>query len=183
MSKSSKPDIGLMISSECKYDTEKVIVRVVMREPGTRHPCNASWRDWTDEACGREFADLELQARVSEYCGDAYLDDPEYVSVYSINLARATVMAKTLAKIKTQIAKDESNEFGDVFQSFARAVGAAWVVEPATEGARYSSYSDIEWRWRTIGQGKEMFREAIKAARARVIAKGVRHPEDIKAIA
>lgn len=168
--------IGLMIKAELTYGTQYVTVRVMRRKEDTGKagrdlsPLNCSASDYDLEMMALD--DLELIGVISEYDGKLSLDGAEYRSVHRISERRAVVMAKTLGKINRAMAKAHAHEAGDAFMVFAKAIGAKWVCRTKDEGAVYSSYADVEWRWDSLEQGRETYRAVIRKLEAEQMARG-----------
>jgi hypothetical protein len=183
MAKAEKYDgntVGLMINLKESYGTTTIRVNAMIRGKGFAFPTNPSGSDWSDE---RELDGLCLDGYVSEYDGKFNIIDVSYIDVHSVTLSRAKLMAKMLDKVKNQIAKDESREAGDVFQSFAKAIGATWFVEPKEDLPRSYSYSEMQWYWRSVGEGKEVFRRLISTEEAKQLARGVKYPPAVPSLA
>lgn len=168
--------IGLMIAADLKYGTQYLTVRVMRRREDTGKagkdlaPLNCNALDY--EADLQAFDSLELIGVVSDYDGKFNLDGVEYRDVHSINERRATSMAKMLARLNKAFTKAEAREPGDKFMTFAKTTGAQWVCRTKDPNAHYSSYSDVEWRWDTIAQGREAYRAVIRKLEAEQMERG-----------
>jgi hypothetical protein len=152
---------GLLIRTVHEYGMRKVIVEVLRRNAGESHPINCHGDRAADKL---RRADLTLYGWVSDYTGKFSLMEPCYLAPHSVEAADARAMVKTLDKINAAIAKAEAREAGDVFIALAKAVGAQWIAEPRRD--KYCSYSDTEWYWRSLGDGRDAFRRKIAEAEA-----------------
>ncbi len=168
--------IGLMIKAELTYGTQYISVRVMRRKEDTGKagrdlsPLNCTSSDYDLDMMALD--DLELIGVVSDYDGRFNLDGAEYRSVHRISERRAIVMAKMLGKINRAKEKAQAHEPGDVFMIFAKAIGAKWVCRTKDEGAHYSSYGDVEWRWDSLEQGRETYRATIRKLEAEQAERG-----------
>jgi hypothetical protein len=148
---------GLMIVPELKQDWRTIQVRIMQRKEGEGFPLNVCDSDSEHE--GR--ADLVLNGWFSNYTNEFAVEGACYRDVHDIGPSKIGHMAKMLARCVKQFQKDSAHEPGDVFMSFAKAIGAEWVVYEKEPGARYRTYSDTEWRWGSVAQGREMYRRII----------------------
>lgn len=160
---------GFIIESSIDYGTTYIKARVVCRESGKDSPLGAS--DWNlgdsdspKNLCGLTLDGLTLRGFVSD-SGEPHflLHDPEYTDCFSVDFGKARRMAKTLAKVTKKISDSRAHEPGDVFTAFAAALKLTFVVE-RTGQRRGSSYSDSDWQWRTIEDGRNRFRQLIEKA-------------------
>lgn len=163
MTAPEKTAIGILISTEIKYGTEYLKVRLVEREPGAASPVNASHGRITrgaplPEKLDRLYTDdLGIEAFASEHGDFALLGtEPVYRALSSLDLHDVEKMAKTLKAVTASIrkAKDAAYAAGlkwspvaDVI-AFANAVGASFVAVP--ESTAYGSYPNTAWEFRPI---------------------------------
>jgi len=132
-------------------------------------PVNLTWSDWADGSMGREFADLDLEAHVSDYDGRGYVWAPAYDGAYRVEARRAEFMAKTLKRVQGVIRKAEAREAGDIFVAFCRAVGAKRVIwSRDEEHCGGWKLSDERWTFDTVAGGRDRFRALIAKAESRV---------------
>lgn len=156
--------VGILIERRQRYGTEYVIAKAMLREDGASHPINATGSGFSRER--QELDGLAISGHVYQYRDDPpelIGADPEYRDLHSIDRRRAEIMAKCLKRIEARIAKDDSREYGDVLLSFARAIGASWIVECADDTGR-TSYCDNAWRFMSLTEGRNRYRDMIRAA-------------------
>lgn len=106
---------------------------------------------------------LILQGWISDYSGKLQGLDAVYTGLGSIDLRQVTAMAATLARVQKQLAKDCATEPGDVFVSFAKALGCTWI---ATARGPYSMYADTGWIYDGILSGRNELRWLIQKLEA-----------------
>jgi hypothetical protein len=156
----SEPEVtfGLMLEAKVVHGYRHVTATMMKRRGNDSHPlnCGASW-----EKEERERDGLALEGYVSTSDGQFVLGKPCYSGRHRIEAADAAAMASMLSKVTKAVIKAEAYEPGDVFMAFAKATGAAWAVCTLEDGARYSSYSDTDWRWMSLAQGRDRFRTLI----------------------
>jgi hypothetical protein len=167
-------DYGLLIERDFKYGTEYVIARLISRKPGEKHPLGVSDSSFSDERPAylveKALDGLGLYGFASDTGTDApfVLDGAEYRDVHSIDRRLAMRMAKTLAVITTRRRKDNAYEPGDTFMSLAKALKLTFVVERKHNRPFGSNYSDNDWRFMTVEEGRNRYRALIEEARKTV---------------
>lgn len=176
-------EYGWLVEKVNRYGTEHLTCRAMVRETidGVRaeHPINPRqiestiW-DAPKRLHGYALGDLEIDAHVydgsqgPEICGPFV----KFRQPYTVDLAEAKGMVKTLGRIARQRQKDESySDFGDTLESASKALGFTFVVRknnpyPITS----SSYSDHLWHWDTVAIGRTIVRQIahdmVEAAKA-----------------
>lgn len=163
-------EYGLLIERVNRYNTERVIARLVSRENGSPIGCRSPDYDnpWHFDGLA-----IDYFIYVSEYNKEpahALGGTPRYENVYSIELNDARKMASTLGKVAKQLERDEAREPGDIFVSLARALKLSFAVEMRGESVS-STYADNKWRFMTIAEGRNRFRQLIETACKEVDAK------------
>lgn len=162
----NKPTIGLMVERVSRYGSVYVEARVMVREPGREYPRNMSYDPLND-------ATLGAGVTLSGYISLAYSMNrpPEYCSTgvtcagTNLDLRQARAFVAILGKIERQIAKDHAYENGDVFNAFATALGARFIVTPVrTNEVKGGSWSDTKWLWYEVASARNVYREVIAEA-------------------
>jgi len=93
--------------------------------------------------------------------------DIEYRDVYSIDLDDASRMLKTLKLVHKRAETDNSHEPGDLFASLCVALKLSWVCELRDND---TSRRFPEWRWMSVGEGRNRYRQLIAEAVSTAIA-------------
>jgi hypothetical protein len=159
MTNEDKPDeIVIEVSRVSRFGTDYIVCTPMRVHGSEAHPSNLSWTSFGDG--GKEYADLELSAYVSDDGRYTHLCGPEYRTVHSVDMRHAETMVKVLGRIGKAIAKAEAHEAGDVFMAFARCIGAKRIVWHP-EGQRASWLRDFEWHFETLAGGRDRFRRLI----------------------
>jgi hypothetical protein len=164
---------GLLIERNSDHGTERIIARLVRREDNQDHPlgCNSRGESdiWSASSkpyhWSRQYDGLGMFGFVSDISNEfRYIGfEPEYRDAYAIDLRTATRMVKTLTVVQRAIAKAAAYEPCDQFAAMANGLRLDFVVEK--KGNRLgSSYSDHEWRFMTIPEGRNRFRQLIAEA-------------------
>ena len=162
---------GFFLERSNRYGSEHVTARVVSREGEAGHPLGVGFSyEWPN---GLHLDGLGIDGFVSDrqeadYIGHA----PEYRELYATGVCEVERMARTLKRIWRRIEKDGSREPGDMLLSMAKALGLSFMVV-ATSERPGSAWSDQEYRWLSLGEGRNEFRALIEAAKSDVRAK---HP-------
>ena len=157
-----KLDLGILVQRFDRHGTTRIEVRPMAREPGKDSPCGFSYSAWD---AGTEAADVTLDGWIHSGMNNDRL--PEYVpsgvacTLDGAHLSRVKAAATTLARVAKQIAKDDATEPGDVFLSFARAIGAKWIVFPRKRSVTGSSWEDTKWIWYGLTDGRNAYRSLI----------------------
>jgi hypothetical protein len=177
---------GLMISQSHEYGMHRISVEIMHRKhSGDKQDrplgisSNDQYRAYRDDE-PKNLVGLQMQGLgMYGFVSSDHSREPsdlhfigngvEYRSVYSIDLDDAARMLRTLKLVAKRCAADGSHESGDVFTSLCGALKLSWVCERIERdaGSRFP-----EWRWMSIGEGRNRYRQLIKdAVRAAVEAK------------
>ena len=162
---------GLLIQRFNRYGTEYVAARLICRESGADYPVNPSsdgesvfYGSAPKHLHGLQLAELGMKGFVSEMNHFQYIGyEVEYEEVRGIHLPQIERMAKTLRKVVNFINKQSAHEPGDYFLAFAKSLKLSFVVEQ-TGGREAGFYQDCKWRWMTIEEGRNRFRQLIEEA-------------------
>jgi hypothetical protein len=166
---------GFMVSEEKWADNDSVVVKVLAREHGTKHPINprmdgedAIW-DAPKKTAGLALADLEI--RIWRSSDDRYISGAEvrFDGARFIDTRLAKRLLKTMTRVDREIAKTNAREIGDIVMAVAKAIGATWTVEPVGQ-ARGSFYSEDEWRFTTVERARDLAREGVEKLRTKLVA-------------
>jgi hypothetical protein len=173
----SNPQIrqfGLLLRSIPRYGSRYVEVVLCSRKPGAgddEAPLGVA-----DDSCDPQrpkhldtlaLDGLGLYGFVSGYRdGGAELcpfigDKAEYRNLYVIDERRAALMAKTLKKINAAMSKAKAYEPGDRFAVLAGALRLDFVVE---DRERDLPRNGQRWRYMTVAEGRNRYREIIEQA-------------------
>lgn len=90
---------------------------------------------------------------------------PGFRNVHAVYEHDVVAMAKTLKLINARLRKDEAYEPGDQLFSFAAALKLSFVVERISNSYS-SSYDADKWRWMSVAEGRNRFRQLIEDAKA-----------------
>lgn len=174
-------EIGFRLAITNQHGTPYVSLRVMAREKGCNYPVNVNnshtmspvWNaDYPVKARGFAFDGLELRSHVMlPYTETTTVDLSLYYKVHSLSVVvrdcyqfdvkEAQAYAKAMAKIEKAIYTQASDhEHGDVLEAAAKAIGATFVCLETTKG-RGSSFSDSDWLFMSIAEGKRTLRYKI----------------------
>ncbi|MBO0716108.1 MAG: hypothetical protein J2P55_02075 [Rhizobiales bacterium] len=164
--------IGLLVRHVNRHGTPYVEVLLCSREGDADDPRGISDSptnyDLPKHLQGLALDGLGIYGFVSQYRdGDDGLcsfigAEAEYRDVYCVEQARAERMFKTLKKINARIAKDRAYEPGDKFAALANVLRLDFVVEDRQNDLPRSGE---RWRWMTVPEGRNRYRELIEAAK------------------
>jgi hypothetical protein len=158
-------EIVLHIARVVRHGTTYVVATpMAIREGDDGTPTNLSFDSWR-ESKGRDFADMELHAYLSESDGKHFVRNPEFRSVHCVDLHRAKSMVDALTKIRRAMLKADANEAGDMLMAFASAIGAKRCCH-YPEGSAGAWLRDHDWTFEPIGRGRDMFRRLIRESEA-----------------
>jgi hypothetical protein len=162
---------GVLIARETSQGTEYVKATLVRREPGKEHPCGASDGLYVYSR-PKHLAELALDGLgmygfVNEP-GDAYDatyigHEAEFRDVYAIDETLARKIGRTLARVNKRIDADKAYEPGDKLAAICAALRLDFVVErvgPAVSGG----WAEMQWRFMTVPEGRNRFRQLIAQA-------------------
>jgi len=171
---------GLLLRRTNEYGTERVEAYVVCREAGKDHPygCSSDGENSYDSNVPKHLHGLQVDGLgmygfVSDCTDQPFIGhEAEFRNIFAIDMAKAARIAKTLKRVLARIQKDSAYEPGDRLVSLAAALKLSFVVErkaDASSKLRWSSnYSENDWRWMTIPEGRDRYRQLIAEAVADV---------------
>lgn len=174
-----KPDdqYGLMIDRVNQHGTEYVEVHVVRRreEDGDRPlGCSGDGEMYLGYGCPKHLLGLVVDGLgmygfVSDSGDAAFIGyGVEFRNVHSIDERKLGRMLKALKRVNARIEKDDAREPGDKFVAFAKALKLSFAVVRIGERRR-----DPDWRFMSIVEGRNCYRQMIDGAVAEVIARKV----------
>ena len=171
-----KRTYGFVVERETASDgTEQVSARILAREDDALHPINckhdgesAIW-DAPKHLDGYMLAGLGMRGHVYDDCdGNSRLIGftPDFHDCYSVDLASAKAMVKTLRRVEKAIQTESASEPGDVFMAVVRALRLDWY---AIEGEYVGGwgYASKAWDFRPVEEGRNALRRMVEAAIAR----------------
>jgi hypothetical protein len=166
---------GLLISTNDRHGYPHIEARLMCREDEAPHPINcrsdgeSSWEN-DKPHIGRFYNGLGMYGFISgsnpktpddvSYIGYS----AEYRDVCAGTEKALTAMLATLRRVNKTVAKESAHEPGDYFAAMFRALNLSWVCEVSGK-ERGSMYSDSEWRFMSMGEGRRRFREMIETGR------------------
>jgi hypothetical protein len=169
---------GLLIERDTKDRTSYVAASLIGREDDREYPIGISdgLGDYErpKHLQGLALDGLSIRGFVSNSGDNSFIGyDPEYRNVYSVDLPLARKMARTLDRITKRRRKDAAYEPGDTLMSLAKVLKLEFVVERrvSKRAGQGSSWSESDWRWMTVEEGRNRFRALIEEARAEEIAR------------
>jgi hypothetical protein len=163
-------EYGLLLENRFKYGSEQIVARLVKRENGGEHPLGCSsdgeWLDVQKPHAYRRYDGLGLYGFVTDkeqhFIGAG---EPKYRDVYEMNVHDLVAMTRTLNTVNRALTKAQVREAGDILYIFAKSLSLTFVVERIENGrAERSTYSENEWHFMTLAQGRERYRELIRQA-------------------
>jgi hypothetical protein len=171
-----KPDheYGLLIEPVQRYGTEYIEVRLARREPDREHPlgCPSDGEVFAGYGCPKHLLGLALDGLgmygfISEGKDPAFIaHDVEFRDVYASSEEKLKRMIKAVRRVNIRIEKDRSTYPSDKFASFAAALKLSFAVE------RIKRVGDADdWRWMSIAEGRNRYRDLIEAAVAAAVAR------------
>ncbi len=167
---------GLILSRELLHGCEYVSAKVVSSENG-KYPMNCKsdgeshfCEETPKVHCGLQYCDLGMVGHVSDYDQAYCAFEAEYRAPHSVTLPAAERMVKTLRRIQREVKKAQAQDPGDYLMALAHALHLDFVAVERGK-RRGSMYSDSDWTFMTIEEGRNFFRrmidEACTEARAR----------------
>lgn len=159
----SNETYGLLLRKANRYGTDYVVAEVIVRneEGKIRNASDSITYDRIKPLNTYALEGLQMDGFVSEFGDPRYIGfEPRYRDRYSVELRDAMRMAKTLGKIYAHVKKAFAQEPGDWFMSLCKVLKISFVVE--SKNPHYtSSYDDNKWRWMSVGEGRNRYRELI----------------------
>ena len=167
-------EYGLLIERKNEYGTEYVSASVVRREPDKDYPLGCSNDGWDGERpkhmVGTAMDGLGIKGFCSDSDGEYLCHGVEYRDVHAANESQLKRMVKTIARANRRLDKDSAHrEPGDKLVSLAAAFKMTFVVERLNELRNH--YSDNKWRWMTVAEGRNRYRDLIAEAKAATLEK------------
>jgi len=175
---SKKPyAFGLHIERLQHYGTEYVRAVICRRDPEHEHPLGVSNLSEFDSQMPKHLKRFALDGLgmygfISDSSDLAYIGfEPEFRDVFAMHLPKLEAMARTLKRVVTHERKVEAYEPGDRFMSLAKSLKLSFAVERLSpRGDRNHS-----WRWMSVEEGRNRFRDMIDQAReATAVRKGMK---------
>lgn len=162
---------GVLLRKETRYGYEYIIAEIVKREGNHHAPRNCSDgylcgdTDRPKHLQNLQLNGLRMQGSVCDIESRPFGGyEAEYRDVFSVHLPDAERMVRTLKLITARVQKDAAYTAPDYFASFCAALRLSFVVVMHGE-PRGSSYDNADWRWLTIGEGRNRYRDMIETAR------------------
>lgn len=157
---------GLLLKSELRHGTRYVSVELIAREEGREHPLGTGDNSWErPKHLANFYLDgLGLYGFVSEYKDQGYIGaDVEYRNMHAVDAAKARRMLKTLTKINRVIDATRAYEPGDKLMALGKALKLDFVVERVDNKNRFGSfYSDSDWHFMSLEEGRNRYRTLIR---------------------
>jgi hypothetical protein len=158
-----KNTYGLLLRRYQEHGYNCLAADLIRREEDHHAPRNIS-DDWLYLERPKHLEGLALEGlSMAGFVGSSKTFigyDPAFKQVNTITERKARDMVKTLKKLNARIVADAAQTPEDVFASVCAALRLSFVVESRD---RYgsSSYDDNSWRWMTIGEGRNRYRQLI----------------------
>jgi hypothetical protein len=166
---------GLLLRRSNLYGTEYLVAELVRREGDHHAPRNCSDGVFSEYGRPKHLARYSLDSlQMKGFIGTSTPNEligfePAYYDVHVIRKQAAHRMAHTLQAINNQITKDSAYNAVDCFTSMCKALRLSFVVE--RKGADFgSSYDNNQWRWMTVGEGRNRYRHLIEEMVAETVA-------------
>jgi len=162
-----KNTYGLLLRRYNEHGYDCLSAELIRREEDHFAPRNIS-DDWLSLERPKHLQGLALEGLGMRGFVGSSSDKPfigyeaSYHNVTTVTERKARSMLKTMKKINTRILADAAEAPEDVFASLCAALRLSFVVESRD---RYgsSSYDDNSWKWMSVGEGRNRFREIIAA--------------------
>jgi hypothetical protein len=174
----NKPDdeYGLMIDRVNKHGTEYVEVHVVRRREADGDVplgCSGDGEFYAGYGCPKHLLGLVVDGLgmygfVSDSDGQFIGGGVEFRDVYAIDARKLGNMLKAIKRVNARIEKDDAREPGDKFMAFAKALKLSFAVHRIGDRR-----PNPEWRFMSIAEGRNYYRQMIEAASAEVLARKV----------
>jgi hypothetical protein len=166
-------EYGLLLNTVSEYGTPYIKVSVVSRESGKDHPlfCDSDGEmehnpDVPKHMQGLLLAGLGLYGFVTDATTTSFIaGEPEYRDIIAVDLRRSERMVKTLTRISARMHKDRAYEPGDQFSALAASLKLTFAVEQVASGGNIRR----EWRWMSLAEGRNRYRDLIDSTRATVM--------------
>lgn len=133
------------------------------RNPSSSYDLPARYR-------GLRLEDLGLEGWFSTYAPHDFLcDGAAYRGVYKVDANTAASCLRTLKLIDKQIERDASCEPADILASLCAALRLTFVCEQVDDRPA-GFYAAHEWRWLTVGEGRNRYRQLIREGQEKLAA-------------
>jgi hypothetical protein len=163
-----KRTYGFLIEEQKFADCPSVVARVLAREGDAEHPINprSEGEDsiWgaPKKTDGLALQTLEIRCWTNTDPKMGYFHGPDvrFDSARFIDTRTATRLLATMKRIDREIRKADAREAGDVLMAVAKAIGATFSVHPVG-GSRGGFYTDHGWRFGTLIEARDEFRQLV----------------------
>jgi len=167
---------GLLINRINQHGTEYVTVHVVRRREADGDVplgCSGDGETIKGYGCPAHLLGLSLDGLgmygfVSDSDAAFIGHDVEFRNVYASSEHKLARMLKAIKRVNARIEKDEARDPGDKFMAFAKALKLSFAVTLIGERRR-----DPDWRFMSIAEGRNCYRQMIDGACAEVLARKV----------
>ena len=169
-------EYGLLIGRSNDHGSERVEAHIVRREVDSERSypmgCSGDGECFAGYGCPKHLLGLALDGLgmygfVSDHGEPEYIGyEVEYRNVFAAGEAKLTRMVKAIKRVNARVAKDEAREPGDKFMAMAKALKLSFAVIRIGERR-----SNPDWRFMTITEGRNLFRQMIDDAVAEVTAR------------
>jgi hypothetical protein len=158
---------GLLLQHTTKFGTRYLTASVVRRKNDASHPLNCSDNAFSEDR--PEFMQkfqldgLQMRGFISTGMDKQFIGwEPNYYDVYSIHPRDAKRMVTTFKAIEARVSKDAAyHDPIDSFMSLCAALKLEFVVECKDKHPASGSYADSTWRWMSIAEGRNRYRQMI----------------------
>jgi hypothetical protein len=174
----TRPDdqYGLLIDRAQRYGTEYIEVKVARRDPEREHPigCPSDGENFLGYGTPKHLLGLVVDGLgmygfITDSSEPAFIaHDIEFRDVHAIGEFKLNGMLKAMKRVKARIEKDEAREPGDKFMALAKALKLSFAVERIKRNANCQ-----EWRWMSVEEGRNRYRDLIESAVAEAVARKV----------
>lgn len=160
-----KNTYGLLLRRYHEHGFDCLTASLVRREGDHHAPRNVSdgWSmlERPKHLVGFALEGLCLDGHISSVNSkDFVCGAPTFKWLGAVDEHDARRMVRTLKKVNDRISKDSAYQPEDKLVSLCHALKLSFVVECRDENQR-SSYDDNRWRWMTIGEGRNRYRQMI----------------------
>ena len=158
-----KNTYGLLLRRYQEHGYDCLSAELIRREEDHFAPRNIS-DDWLSLERPKHLQGLALEGLgMRGFVGSSNTligYEAAYHNISTITERKARRMLKTMKKLNARILADAAETPEDVFASVCAALKLSFVVESRD---RYgsSSYDDNSWRWMSIGEGRNRYRQLV----------------------
>jgi hypothetical protein len=169
-------EYGLLIEPVQRFGTEYIEVRVVRRDPEREYPigCPSEAEMFYSSGVPKHLLGLVLDGLgmygfITDGKDPAFIaHDIEFRDVHSSGESKLKAMLKAIRKVKARVEKDNAREPGDKFMAFAASLKLTFAVERIK---RTGNGDPDNWRWMSIAEGRNRYRDMIEQAVAAAVAR------------